>query len=134
MKHKTIFTVLIILGAIFILMISLIGYGIYYFFFSNNMSTLAKGEYLCESTSPNGTYTVKGYKLVSSLSSDAIRCEAINNKTGKKRNIYFEYGRYLYEEGRNIDAEISWESDEVVVINGKRLNVKKDTYDWRKKN
>ena len=130
MKRKTIFTILSILGAVFILIISLIGFVIYHFFFDIN--SVPKGEYLCESVSPNGNYTVKIYITNEALSVGGTRGEVINNKTEKKRNIYWEYNRNLYEEGI-IENSILWESDEVVVINGKRLNVKKDAYDWRKK-
>ena len=30
-------------------------------------------------------------------------------------------------------TDTEWESDEIVIINGKRLYVRKDSYDWRRK-
>ena len=30
------------------------------------------------------------------------------------------------------ENDVNWESDEVVIINGVRLNVRKDRYDWRR--
>ena len=125
MKHKNLFTFLVVVGGVFLL----IGGGIYHFFFS--MNSLPQGEYVCESTSPKRTYTVKLYIVSDALSVDATRGEVTNNKTGKKKNIYWEYERNLYEAGIMEDT-ITWENDETVVINRKRLNVKKDTYDWRR--
>ena len=125
MKRKRLLSVLIISGVVFIL----IGYGIYHFFF--NMNNLPEGEFHMESISPQSTYTVKLYVHSSALSSDGIRGEVINNKTGKKRNIYWAYARYLFGLGIS-EYTILWESDEIVIINGQRLNVKKDIYDYRR--
>lgn len=122
MKRKILIRVLTALSVI----ILLFGYGVYHFFYS--MNSLPKGEFLCESTSPQGTYTVKLYVSITALSSDAIRGELINNETGKSKNIYWEYSRYIRRYN-----EITWESDNVVIINGKMLNVKKDIYDFRRK-
>lgn len=126
MIRKILIRFLIILGVIMLLM----GYGVYHFFYS--MDSLPQGEYLCESTSPQGTYTVKLYVDSPALSSDAIRGEVINNETGKKRNIYWEDDRNLFNEGI-VENKIIWENDETVIINGKMINVKKDTYDYRRK-
>ena len=126
MKRKVIVGLFIGLGVI----VLLLGYGIYRFGFS--MSHLPEGEFLFESTSPQGSYTVKLYETNSALSVGGTRGEVIYNKTGKKRNIYWEYARNLFEAGI-LESQILWENDEIVVINGKRLNVKKDTYDWRRK-
>lgn len=89
MKRKIVIKIFIALGIVIILL----GYGAYYFFFS--MNHLPKGEFLCESTSPQGTYTVKLYETNPAHSVGDTRGEVINNKTGKKRNIYWEYNRYF---------------------------------------
>ena len=126
MKQKKLLKIFIILGGIFLLM----GFGVYHFFFS--MNSLPEGEYVRESTSPKGTYTVKLYETSPALSAGGLRGEVICNETGKKKNIYWEYNRYLFEAGI-AEYEIVWENGETVIINGKKLNVKKDTYDFRRK-
>ena len=87
------------------------------------MNTLPHGEFMYNSTSPQATYTVNFYVVSSSLSSNAYRGEVVNNKNNKTRNFYWGYNES--------DPVANWESDNVVVINGKRLDVTKDTYDWR---
>ncbi len=126
MKHNIAYKTLIVLLAV----LALTGFGIYYFFFS--MSSLPHGTFICESTSPQGTYTVAFYETSPALSVGGTRGEAINNNTGSRRNLYWEYNRNLPEKGI-ADTEISWESDEIVIINGVRLNIKRDTYDYRRK-
>ena len=117
MKHK------ITIGVIIFLLIALIVIGtIYHFFFS--MGGLPHGEFLSDSISPQKKYTVNVYLVSKALSSNAIRCELVNNNTKKSRNIYWGYR----EEG----AEINWVNENMVIINGKKLDVRKDIYDWRK--
>lgn len=117
---------LIVWGAILLLFL----YGIYHFQFA--MYSLPEGELIYESTSPQNIYVVKLYRSSPALSSDGIRGEVISTKTGRKRNLYWEYDRYLYERGIE-DSVISWDSDQIVIINGERLDVTKDTYDYRRK-
>ena len=104
--------------------------GTYYLLF-RSMALLPQGEFLCESTSPYGTYTVNLYETNPTLSVGGTRGELINNKTGKKSNIYWEYARILFEAGL-ARGEIIWEKDDIVIINGRRLNLPKDIYDWRR--
>ena len=51
-------------------------------------------------------------------------CTAREVSTDKERNIYWQY--------RIEDAAAEWESDYIVVINNIRLDVRKDTYDYRR--
>lgn len=115
---KKIAVVLIVL----FIFIGVCGFTLYYYGYS--MATLPTGEYIGESTSPNGLYTIKAYVCVAALISDRVRCELINNTNGKTKNIYWEY--------RECYAEIYWESDNIAVINGIKLNVEKDIYDFRR--
>ena len=105
---------------------------VYYYCF-HSMFFLPQGVFLYESTSPQGTYTVKLYINNPSLTAGSIRGELIIEKTKKKRNIYWEYSRNLFDAGFEGDR-IIWEGDNTVFIYGKRLNLPKDRYDWRYNN
>lgn len=110
----------IIISIITVMTLGLI-FGMYTLFF--NINNIPNGEYFKEVKSPNGTYTIKVYIVKQALSSDAVRCESVNNKTKKARNIYWEY--------KKSDVSIIWKSEELVSVNGIELNIKRDTYDWR---
>jgi hypothetical protein len=91
-----------------------------------SMSRLPNGEFLTESTSENGAYTIKAYLCNGGATvSYAIRGEVITNDKGHKRkNIYWDY---------KIDkADISWEDNDTVIINGHKINLPNGKYDWRK--
>ena len=113
----------IVILSIIALLLLLIIYGLYYFFFS--LRALPESEFICESISPHGTYIIKAYVSSPALSSSAVWCELLTNKS-KPKVIYLGY-----REGR---AEIVWEDDSTVAINGKRLVLPKDTYDFRRHN
>ncbi|WP_032121137.1 DUF5412 family protein [Clostridium amazonitimonense] len=91
----------------------------------DNMSNLPKGEYLSNSTSPNGAYTIRTYLCNGGATVDyAVRGELIiNNKNKKARNIYWEYKINV--------SEITWDSDDTVKINGHKINLPRGKYDWR---
>ncbi|PHJ39784.1 hypothetical protein P378_01385 [Desulforamulus profundi] len=98
-------------------------FGIHYFLFS--LSYLPEGTLIKQSLSPNGEYTVNAYLVDGgSLSSNAVRVELQNNKSGKKRNIYWDY--------RINTVEFTWINDTDIIINGHKIDIKKDTYDWRR--
>lgn len=122
---KKIYIALAIL-VIFILVVFLVTHSAFL-----SMDRLPKGEFLHESTSPQGTYTVKLYETNPALSAGGTRGELVNNKTGRKRNIYWEYNRNLPETGI-VGERIIWEDDDTVIINGRRLNLPNDKYDWRR--
>ena len=83
-------------------------------------------EYLDESTSPNGTYTVTAYlNNGGATTSYAVLGTLKNNKNGKSKNIYWQYPCEK--------AEIEWLNDEIIKINGIELNVKNEIYDYRRK-
>ncbi len=118
-KGNKILKIFLVVG---LLLIGIIGYGVYWAFF--DMNRLPTGEYITEETSPNGTYTLKAYVSSPSLSADAVRGELIfNERNGKTKNIYWNY--------RESTAKIEWIDDDTVVIKGHRLNVPKEKFDFR---
>ena len=83
-------------------------------------------EYLNESTSPNGAYTVTAYLNNGGATVDyAVLGRLKNNKSGKIKNIYWQY--------HCEKAEMEWMNNETLKINGKELNVKDEIYDYRRK-
>ena len=81
-------------------------------------------EKIAETVSPDDRYTVTAYVNDGGATSGyAVLCTAVNNKTGRARNIYWQY--------RCEEAKMQWTDDWIVVINGIELDVKKDSYDWR---
>ena len=118
-KLKKIVKIALIISFLFI---GFVGYGIYWAFF--DMNRLPTGEYLTEETSPDGTYTLKAYVSVKSLSSDAVRGELVfNERNGKTKNIYWNY--------RESTAKIEWLDNKTVVINGHTLEVPNEKFDFR---
>ena len=115
-KHKVII--------ILLLLIFLTVYGIYWAFF--DIQRIEGEEFLSESTSPDGRYTVTAYLNNGGATTDyAVLCTATDNETGRDRNIYWNY--------KCEKAEIEWidEDTAIIVINGVELDVMKDKYDWR---
>ena len=85
---------------------------------------LPQGEFMCGVESPNGEYTVNAYLCNGGATvAYAVRGEVVNNETGKKRNIYWDY--------KLKTAEIEWINNDVVSINGHVLNIHTDSYDYR---
>jgi hypothetical protein len=95
-----------------------------HFFFS--MQQLPEGEFLAEEISPGEDYTVKAYVSRSGATvADAVRGEVVyHKKRNKKKNIYWGY--------RESEADIRWIGEHNVSINGVKLDVRKDVYDFRK--
>jgi hypothetical protein len=115
-KHKVII--------ILLLLIFLIVYGIYWAFF--DIQRIEGEEFLSESTSPDGRYTVTAYLNNGGATTDyAVLCTATDNETGRDRNIYWNY--------KCEKAEFEWvdEDTTIIIINGIELDVMKDKYDWR---
>jgi hypothetical protein len=112
----------------FVLVIGFLLFGLFmiinYLFF--NIDRVPEGELLAEELSPTGEYTVRTYVSNShSTVAPAVRGEVIyHEKIGEKRNLYWAYKK---EEG-----EIDWITEHIVSINGTELDVRSDTYDFRK--
>jgi len=79
---------------------------------------------LYSNNNPTVEYRVNIYICRNSLSEDAVRAEKENTENGKRRNIYWCY--------RQSDAKIKWVDNYEIVINGEKLNILNDSYDWRK--
>ena len=116
----------IILGIVTIFIVILIGFITLAYIFFYGMTRLPKGEYLSQSTSSNGTYTIKTYIYNGGATVNyAVRGELITNtKNNNVKNIYWDY---------KIDkSDITWEDDDTVIINGHKINLPNGKYDWRK--
>ncbi|KIL51476.1 hypothetical protein KP77_09880 [Jeotgalibacillus alimentarius] len=96
---------------------------IYWLFY--DMDRLPQGEFITEETSPDGTYTVKAYRTNGGATTAyAVRGELVTNNSGKTKNIYWQY--------RKDAAEITWQDEDTVMINGIELDVPGERYDYRK--
>lgn len=95
-----------------------------YLFF--NINRVPEGELLAEELSPTGEYTVLTYvSNAHSTVAPAVRGEVIyHEKNREKRNLYWAY--------RMEEGEIDWITEHIVSINGMELDVRSDTYDFRK--
>ncbi|MBU3153697.1 DUF5412 domain-containing protein [Clostridium estertheticum] len=83
-----------------------------------SMLRLPTGDYLSESTSSNGTYTIKSYLCNGGATVDyAVRSELITNtKNSKAKTIYWDY--------KINKAAITWENDDTAIINGHKFNIR----------
>ena len=113
----------IITASILLIIFALISYGIYWAFF--DIQRLDGQEVIAVSDSPDSSYTVTAYLNNGGATTDyAVLCAVKNNKTGKERNIYWNY--------HCSTADIQWLDDKTVSINGIELDVTKDKYDYRR--
>ena len=101
----------------------MLAYGVYLAFF--DIQRINGQEVLTVSQSPDSTYTVTAYLNNGGATTDfAVLCSVKNHKSGRERNIYWNY--------HCSTADIQWLSDTTVSINGIELDVTKDTYDYRR--
>ena len=109
-----------------LLLVSLIICGtIYYLFFDINR--IRGQEYLFSSSSPTGEYEIAVYRNNGGATTGyAYLCVVTDNKTQKKRNFFWDY--------RLDGVNIEWLNDCTVSINGRKLDVRSDSYDFRKEN
>lgn len=108
---------------VFLLVISMLGYGIYWAFF--DIQRIEGQEIIQVVPSPNGTYTVTAYLNNGGATTDyAVLCSVKSAGRNKEKNIYWKY--------HCDEVDIMWIDDHTVQINGVELNVKKDTYDYRR--
>ena len=113
----------IIVASILLIILALISCGIYWAFF--DIQRLDGQEVITVSDSPDSSYTVTAYLNNGGATTDyAVLCAVKNNKTGKERNIYWNY--------HCSTADIQWLDDKTVSINGIELDVTKDKYDYRR--
>ena len=113
----------IIAVSILLIIIAFISYGIYWAFF--DIQRIDGQEIITTSDSPDASYTVTAYLNSGGATTDfAVLCSVKNNKTGKERNIYWNYHCQ--------NADIQWLDNKTVSINGVELDVIKDLYDYRR--
>lgn len=98
--------------------------GAHWYFFSS-MLHLPQGEHLTTYVSPYSDARLEIYLVDGGATTDyAIRgCAVFEN--GKKKNIYWNY--------HESEADVQWLDADTVQINGIRLNIRTDVYDYRKK-
>ncbi|MGG0369808.1 DUF5412 family protein [Priestia endophytica] len=120
---KKVFKLSGIVLATLIVLIAIAGGLIYYFFFS--MAHLPEGELMKKSTSPNNEYTVEFYKSDGgATTSFSVRGELLEKGEKDGKNIYWDY--------KVDDAKVKWETNKIININGHKLDVTEDIYDYRK--
>lgn len=114
-----------ILIIVLILIIMSLSYILYSNFF--DMNRLPSGSLISEENSPEGTYTIKFYRVNGgATTSYGIRGE-LNFNTVKRnsKNIYWNYGED--------EVIINWINDNKVLINGIELNLPNEKFDFRRK-
>lgn len=100
-----------------------IGFIWWFLFAPSYLQFAPKGEYISQSTSPNGDYIVKIYRSSGGATTPfAIRGEVTYTKKifNKRKNIYWNYPQET--------AKVKWINNKTVTISGHILNVKEDTF------
>lgn len=96
------------------------------FFFANRthgLQSIKKGELISATDSPNGSYTMNLYlQNGGATTAYGVLGELICNTDGAQKNIYYEY--------RTNSTNCKWIDEYTVIINGQKLDVRYDTYDW----
>lgn len=107
-----------------VLLVVIVGaYAVHWAFF--DIQRIDGQELISEVMSPDGKYTVSAYLNNGGATTDyAVLCVVKDNESGKEKNIYWNY--------HCDEADIEWEDENTVKINGIELNVTKDTYDYRR--
>lgn len=117
--HKKVGILIIVLIVLF----SIVGYGLYWAFY--DMNRLPQGDFLTEETSPDGKYTLRAYVTNAGATTDySVRGELVfNEENNKSKNVYWNY--------REDSANIIWEDNDIVIINGHKLKLPHEKFDWR---
>ena len=113
---------LIIAVSKLLIVIIILAFSIYWAFY--DIQHIKGQEILKEVSSPLGTYTVTAYLNSGGATVDySVLCSVKTNGQSKEKNIYWQY--------KCQEADISWVDEQTVQINGVKLNVIRDTYDYR---
>ena len=115
MKHKKIMMILIfIVGAVIFL----------FYHYMWDTQSIPKGEMIGKINSPKNSYCAYVYQGTGGATVDySTIVEVENNKTHRKKIIYFQY--------RQEHVDVKWVNDKKIKIGKKELNVLKDVYDSR---
>ncbi|MFP7296899.1 DUF5412 family protein [Neobacillus niacini] len=106
-----------------LLLLCLIGYGVYWLFFDINR--LSPEKFISKAPSPNGDYTIKAYVNNGGATTDfaVLGVLYFNKESRKPKNIYWN--------DHEDTAKIKWENENTVVINGHKLSIPNEIYDFR---
>ena len=123
MIESKIFRAVFIFLLVIVSILNCIGFVEDSFFYS--IDDVPNGEYLYSSTSPNGTYTLKTFRVENCLGT-AVRGELVNNEDAESKNIYWSTDFP--------SATVVWHNDSLVSINGTMLDLSLEhIYDSREK-
>jgi len=112
-KNKLVIVLFIFLAAIF-----------YMYCLNVNLKFLPTGKFLYSVESPNNLYRLNAYIVDGgTLSADAIRVELVYIFEGRTKNIYWRYPMST--------VEMEWIDNEFVIINGIKLNARRDIYEYK---
>lgn len=117
--RKNIITICLIVAII----VGGMAYGAYWAFY--DIQRIKGQQYIMGLTSPDGTYTVSAYlNNGGATTSYSVLGVLKNNINNESKNIYWQY--------RCDNAEIEWISNDTIKINGIRLQVEDEVYDYRR--
>ncbi len=103
-------------------LVIIFGWGIYHFTWDTQ--SIPKGELIRKVNSPKGKYTANIYSGTGGATvDDSVIVEVEQETTKKKKNVYFQY--------HCKDIEVKWLTETYIQINGKKMNIHKDVYDYR---
>ncbi|MGG3067064.1 DUF5412 family protein [Bacillus glycinifermentans] len=99
-------------------------YVVYTQFYS--MKHLPEGVQITSLASPNKKYSISIYRVEKNgaVPDVSIRGELTKVSTGDRKNIYWG--------SREVNADVEWKDSNHVFINDKVLDIRSDTYDWRR--
>lgn len=99
-------------------------FGWIFYHFMWDTQSVAKGECLQRVDSPKKKYRANVYEGTGGATVDfSVIVEIEHLDEGTTKNIYFEYHKK--------DVKVKWISETKISIDGKKLNILKDVYDWR---
>ncbi len=120
MKKKKLLLAIIIC---ILVIIGIVVCGFYWSFF--DIQSIQGEQVIKTISSPDGNYTITAFLNNGGATVDfAVLAQVKNNKTNKSENIHWQY--------KCETATIEWIDNETVNINGVKLKVFKDIYDYRR--
>jgi len=118
---------ILVIGIVFVLL----AIGIYHMFFDTSLENAPHGKLVEKLDSPNHEYTARVFRInegwfLGATNAPSVRVDIVFNKNQNRqpKTIYYEYDRsYPYE--------VSWINSKEIKIYNHKLNVLKDTYNWK---